>query len=101
MPQLLQLRTRRKETLPPSPSALEGVQPLDGAAVEDGGLFVTQYLYRHKLSSDSWLLCNTLTGAVDARLPCTDPTGAGAHNRGAASPDSWWHRMWQCPHRAR
>lgn len=31
----------------------------------EGGLFVTQYLYRNKVSEDAWLLLNTLTGAVD------------------------------------
>ena len=71
MPELIQLRTRAPVTATPTTASPAVVRSgvLDTPALqvtdEEDGLFVTQYLYRHKLLSDTWLLCNTLTGAVD------------------------------------
>src|SRR5262245_7702755 len=71
VPELIQLRTREQITATPASSAMVGAEVLDAPQTivmeeDEKGLFVTQYLYRYELSPDTWLLCNTLTGAVDA-----------------------------------
>ncbi len=70
MAELIQLRTREQVAATPTTafSTSDATVADDSILVptdEDDGLFVTQYLYRHKIRPDAWLLCNTLTGAVD------------------------------------